>query len=57
MLWKDVVLKCECCGKQRQVGKDLTMVGRGLAGDDEPFANTKLFAQFWARYTTLHFSL
>ncbi len=57
MLWKDVVLECECCGKQRQVGKDLTMVGRGLAGDDESFANTKLFAQFWARYTTLHFSL
>jgi hypothetical protein len=33
------------------------MLGRGLAGDDESFAGIKLFAQFWARYIILHFSL
>jgi hypothetical protein len=57
MLWKDVVLECERYGKQRQANKDLTMLGRGLAGDDESFAGIKLFAQFWARYIILHFSL
>ncbi len=57
VLWKDVVLECEHCAEQAQVGKDLAMVGRRLVGNDELFVNTKLFAQFWARYITLHFSL
>jgi hypothetical protein len=56
-------MSLKCCEKMLFLNvnnvesKDLAMVGRGFASDDESFASTKLFAQFWARYITLHFSL